>query len=171
MILGSYVNSVRSFKKSWLLIFENFWSWNSKNLRKSWIFSDFLRNSRFTFAFLTCYWSLKLVKTSRNELLLSITCLITIPKSFLKISSFWKKNLVFIFFDIFHLFALNYRILWDKSIFCHFQIASPRKCSGHFPRNSTGLMLTIVQPIGAVSAKLIGPFIQTSPLKIAEIVP
>lgn len=39
---------------------------------------------------------------------------------------------------------------WERSIFCHFQNASPRKWSGHFLRNSTQSKSSIMLPFGGL---------------------
>ena len=42
-----------------------------------------------------------------------------------------------------------------RSIFCYFQNASPRKCSGHFLRNSTQLKYCRILQTGRVSASVL----------------
>jgi len=45
--------------------------------------------------------------------------------------------------------------LWERSIFCNFQNASPRKCSRHFLRNSTPLKYYRVLQTGRVSGSVL----------------
>ena len=46
-----------------------------------------------------------------------------------------------------------------KSIFFNFQNASPRKCSCHFPRNSTQLHYSWILPPSGVSAVILNPIL------------
>ena len=45
--------------------------------------------------------------------------------------------------------------LWERSIFFNFQNACPRKCSGHFLRNSTQLKYYRILQTGRVSASIL----------------
>ena len=45
--------------------------------------------------------------------------------------------------------------LWDRWIFCNFQNACPRNCSGHFPRYSTQLHYSRILQTGRVSASVL----------------
>jgi len=54
----------------------------------------------------------------------------------------------------------NIQVAYGRtSIFCNFQNASPLKCSGHFPRNSTQLHSSTILQTGRVSASVLFPIL------------
>jgi len=73
------------------------------------------------------------------------------------ISCKFQKKRVFLFHvpHCLNMVEKWYFPLWERSIWCNFQNASPRKCSGHFPANFTQLKYYWVLQTGRVSASVL----------------